>query len=177
VTRVAALVSMAPGDADLDWYADMGEGNVRSFRSIDDDPVALRERLNRTATRTSADPLTLVEELRPQLAVADHSVIEDVAFRQLLTVSYRDALQSGPSGWIDDTLALRRPWHFKLQDIKVPVLLWHGQDDTFAPVGHTHWIATQLVNAPVKVHIEQGAAHFGAMEVLPEVLAWATTDD
>ena len=52
----------------------------------------------------------------------------------------------------------------------MPVLVWHGQDDVFSPVAHSRWLADQIPNASIL--IQPGAAHFAAIEVLPDVLAW-----
>ena len=71
-------------------------------------------------------------------------------------------------------LALRRPWGFDLSRSSVPVLLWHGAEDVFSPVGHTRWLAKQDpadLMTPRAV-LNRGAAHFGAVEILPSVLAW-----
>jgi pimeloyl-ACP methyl ester carboxylesterase len=73
-------------------------------------------------------------------------------------------------GWIDDVLAFCSPWGFDLSAIRVPVLLWHGENDIFSPVAHARWLAGQIPGALLQ--IRPGAAHFGALEVLPDVLSW-----
>ncbi len=52
----------------------------------------------------------------------------------------------------------------------MPVLVWHGQDDVFSPVAHSRWLADQIPNASML--IQPGAAHFAAIEVMPDVLSW-----
>jgi pimeloyl-ACP methyl ester carboxylesterase len=93
-----------------------------------------------------------------------------VVLRRLLTETYAEALRQGPAGWIDDVLAFRRPWGVDLAKISSPVLLWHGAEDTFSPVGHTRWLGAHIPRA--EVQIDSGIGHFGAIEVLPRVLAW-----
>ena len=82
------------------------------------------------------------------------------------------AVRQGPYGWIDDTAALRMPWGFDFSDITSPVLLWHGQEDRFAPGSHTLWLGKQIPHAQVR--IEPLAGHFASVEILPEVLALLT---
>ena len=84
--------------------------------------------------------------------------------------NYAEALRDSANGWIDDDLAFCSPWGFELADIKVPVLLWHGQDDVFSPVAHARWLADQIPDAIVS--IAPGTAHFGALEVVCDVLSW-----
>lgn len=71
---------------------------------------------------------------------------------------------------MDDAVALRGDWGFRLEDVKGTVRLWHGADDTFAPVNHSRWMASRIPNAEVRV--QEGVAHFGAVEILPDILGW-----
>jgi hypothetical protein len=66
-------------------------------------------------------------------------------------------------------LALRGPWGVPFDDIRCPVLLWHGSDDQFSPVEHTLWLHRRIQGS--ELTIAHGVGHFGAMEVLPEILA------
>jgi pimeloyl-ACP methyl ester carboxylesterase len=90
----------------------------------------------------------------------------------LLAETYAEALRTGPYGWIDDVLALRAHWGFRPEHIRPPVLLWHGADDNFSPPSHTRWLGARIPGADVQVQAR--TAHFGAMQVLPEMLTWLT---
>ncbi len=114
----------------------------------------------------------MVQFLEPQMSAPDRHVVGDIAIRRLLHANYREALSKGADGWVDDALAFRQAWGFDLAQIRSQVLLWHGSSDTFSPVEHTHWLRGQLVNAKVTVDIQPNAAHFTAVQVLPEILAW-----
>ncbi|HEX6871464.1 MAG TPA: alpha/beta hydrolase [Micromonosporaceae bacterium] len=171
VTRTAVLVSLARPDAhDLDWFGGMTESNLGTFAAADADPLAFVERIKAQADRTMRDPESLVVALEAELTTADHRVVKDIAIRRLLTATYREALREGPHGWIDDVLALRRDWGFSLAGITGPVRLWHGKEDNLAPASHTEWLARQIRRAELVV--QAGAAHFGAFEILPEMLGW-----
>jgi len=171
IVRAAVLVGLAPSDAtDLDWYGGMTTGNVRDFGTATEDEVILAEQLRLRTERVVDDPETLIEILRAQMTDADKRVVGAVAIRRLLVDAYAEALREGPDGWIDDVLALRARWGFRLDSIRPPLLLWHGAEDNFAPASHTRWLARQIPGAEVRV--QRHTAHFGAVEVLPEILAW-----
>jgi pimeloyl-ACP methyl ester carboxylesterase len=171
VTSAAILVSLAPSDAEgLDWYDGMAKSNVEDFGKADNDAAAVQAELADLAQRVRNDPESLLEHLLPELSRTDLRVVDDVVIRRLLTDTYAEALREGPDGWIDDVLALRRPWGLDLAAIRAPVLLWHGADDTFSPVTHAYWLAKQIPTAAIKV--ESNAAHFSAVEILPSILAW-----
>jgi pimeloyl-ACP methyl ester carboxylesterase len=173
VMRTTVLVGVAPVNATgLDWYDGMTPGNVDDYSAAGGDPSVLAERLTERAESAVHDLGSLLEELRAEMHESDRRVIDDVAIWRLVAEAHAEALRRGPYGWLDDVKALRRDWGFRLDGIKTPVRLWHGEEDTFAPVSHTLWMAQQLVNADVQVETPSGAAHFGAMEILPRMLPW-----
>lgn len=188
VDRVALLVSFAPPDASgLNWNDGMARVNVDDYADVDGSmaaapagQVAETASLRARAEEIRRDPENLVRHLLPELTPADRRFVEDRAMRNLLIQTYAEAVRRGPGGWIDDAIALRTPWDFKFNDVKCPVLLWHGGDDRFAPAAHTRWIADQLRDGKdtpeeqeqIQVWIEREAAHFAAFEIFPEVLSW-----
>ncbi|GIF49519.1 alpha/beta hydrolase [Asanoa ferruginea] len=171
VTGAAVLVGLAPANAHgLDWFQGMTDANVSGYRMASTDRQKLVERLRLRADRARRDPHQLVDDLRSQMTDPDLRVVGDFAIRRLLAQTYSEALRPGPYGWIDDVLALRTQWGFRPEYIRPPVLLWHGADDNFSPASHTRWLAARIPRADVRVQAQ--TAHFGAMQVLPEMLAW-----
>ncbi|HTU75331.1 MAG TPA: alpha/beta hydrolase [Trebonia sp.] len=170
VRKVAVLVSVAPSDADgLDWYDGMTGSNVEEYGRARQGADVLAAELSARGELVREDPEFLLQFLEPELTAPDRRILRDPGIRRLLTGTYAEALRQGPEGWIDDILALRESWGFDLTKIDVPVLLWHGADDVFAPVAHTRWLASQIPGAQVEV--QRGAAHFDAVKVLPRILA------
>ena len=100
----------------------------------------------------------------------DQRVVADSRIRSMLVETYAEALRTSAYGWIDDALAFTSPWGFDPAAITVPVLLWHGASDVFSPASHARWLAGRIPDATVIV--QAGAAHFGALDVLPDILRW-----
>lgn len=173
VARAAVLVGLAPANAaGLDWYEGMSAENARNHASAERGDAQLMREMIALAVRTTADPESLIEQLRTQASEPDLRFMQSVMYRRLLSASYAEALRVGPYGWIDDILAFRGDWGFALDRIVPPVRLWHGADDTFSPASHSRWLAARIPRA--EVHVQYGAAHFAAVEVLPKILAWLT---
>jgi pimeloyl-ACP methyl ester carboxylesterase len=173
VVRTAVLVGLAPTDAaGLDWFQGMSAANANTHTTAKRDTVRLTHEMRELAAQTAADPESLIESLRTQASPPDLRFMQSVIYRRMLADSYADALEIGPYGWLDDILAFRDYWGFELDAIERPVRLWHGAHDTFAPASHSRWLATRIPRA--EVHVQYGAAHFAAMEVLPRILAWLT---
>jgi pimeloyl-ACP methyl ester carboxylesterase len=171
VSRAVILVGLAPADAqELDWFGGMTDTNVHAYTAANVDRSRLVERLRLQADRARRDPESLVDVLRGQMTDPDLRVVDNIVIRRLLAEAYAEALRHSPYGWIDDVLALRSDWGFAPQRIEPPVLLWHGADDNFNPASHTRWLASRIPGAEARVQAQ--TAHFGAVQVLPEMLAW-----
>lgn len=170
VRNVAVLVPIAPPDADgLDWTSGMTGSNVAEYERTVAGADWVAADLKRRVDQIRKDPESLLHDLDKELRGSDRRVVSDPGIRRQLVDTYREAVKNGPYGWMDDVLAFRRPWGFDLSKIKVPVLLWHGEDDVFSPVGHTRWLADKIPTA--KTWVEPRASHFDALEVLPDLLA------
>ncbi|MET8643968.1 alpha/beta fold hydrolase [Streptomyces sp. NPDC057746] len=175
VTRAAALVGLAPRDAEgLDWFEGMAPSNVSEFRTADRDPERFAARLIPRSAAIRKDPARLLDELRSELPDADRLIVSDKGIRMMMLHNYREALRTSAYGWIDDALALCRPWGFDPADIRVPVLLWHGERDVFSPASHSSWLAARIPRATSVLDPE--AAHFAALSALPTVLQWLMAD-
>jgi pimeloyl-ACP methyl ester carboxylesterase len=175
-TRAAVLVGLAPFDAKgLDWFAGMAGANVRDYSAASQSAANVSRSLVPQAESIRADPGRLFARLDPDMPQSDRHVVMNLAIRTMLMANFAEALRESPDGWVDDVVALSRPWGFDPADITVPVLLWHGEHDVFVPAAHTRWLADRISGARAVVH--PGAAHFGSLEILPEVLSWLVSAD
>lgn len=171
VTRAGALVSLAPWAAEgLDWFAGMSDSNIAEYKAAATAPEALTAQLARTAAQIKADPISHVDALDTELPEADRRLVADAGLRAALAQNFAEALRDSAAGWIDDSLAFCSPWGFDIADIKIPVLIWHGEDDVFSPVAHARWLADQIPDAILSIRPD--TAHFGALEAVPDVLSW-----
>ena len=171
VTRVAALVSLAPPDADgLDWFDGMTDSNVDAYTTAAADRELLTTRFVQAAAKIKANPSSHFANLGSEMPASDRRIVANVAIRAMIAQSFAEAVRTSADGWIDDVLAFCSPWGFDLSAIDVPVLLWHGEDDVFSPVAHTQWLARRVPGAHME--IRPGSAHLGALEVLPDILSW-----
>jgi pimeloyl-ACP methyl ester carboxylesterase len=177
VTRAAALVSPAPRDAaGLDWYAGMTPQNVERFNVAERGIVALAERIVPHADAIRADPVAHLPFVMDGLPASDRRVLSDFGIRTMLASNFSEAFKSSAAGWIDDVIAFVSPWGFDPAVITRPVVLWHGREDRFMPVGHSRWLARRVQSAALTI---ESGGHFGAMRVLPEILrelAWGPVE-
>ncbi|MEV5968222.1 alpha/beta fold hydrolase [Kribbella sp. NPDC051952] len=150
VTRCASVVGPAPFDAEgLDWYAGMSPGNVEEFTAAAIGEGAYRPLVQRLAEEAVAS----VESGSIQVADDYHLPESDlVALRARRTEDgYVDRMRAtytgGIDGWIDDCIAMTRPWGFDLQTLAVPISVWYGPDDVLSPRGHAEHLLTAIPHA------------------------------
>jgi pimeloyl-ACP methyl ester carboxylesterase len=175
VSSVATLCSLAPYDGPgLDWYEGMNAHNQQEYTDVDADTRVLLDRLTGWAGDVRKDPRKMIEIIGEELSGIDERVVGDIAIRKLLLETYQRGVEQGPEGWIDDVLAFRRPWKFQLSDVRSRALIWHGEDDRFSPVEHSEFLYRAIGTPDERKELQRdrGIGHFGAVEVLPEVLSW-----
>ena len=170
-TRAAVLVSIAPRGADgLDWFDGMAQSNVIAFTAASNGYAGIAAHTKPVADAIRANPASLIARLYTELPDPDKRVVADRGIRSMLVEAYAEAMRTSDYGWIDDALAFCSPWGFDPATVTVPVLLWHGANDVFSPASHARWLADRIPSATVVV--QAGAAHFGALDVLPDILRW-----
>jgi pimeloyl-ACP methyl ester carboxylesterase len=146
----------APG---LDWCGGMGADNVAEFLEAEKGEEALVAYLAdapyQLATVTAGD---LVASIRSVVSDVDAEVMtERIAEQWVAVMQY--GLAGGPSGWIDDDLAMTRPWGFDVAAPRpgdVPVEIWHGAHDLMVPAGHSRWLADNVPGAVLRFFDDEG---------------------
>jgi pimeloyl-ACP methyl ester carboxylesterase len=70
----------------------------------------------------------------------------------------REAFRQGPSAFVTDLALAARPWGFRLEDIRVPVHVWHGELDVSTPPAMGRHLAATIPRAVL--HLVPGEGHF-----------------
>ena len=100
---------------------------------------------------------------------ADHQALQNQEIAIPLAEGMAECVRVSANGWLDDSIAFYRPWGFDVTKITAPVAIWHGREDTAAPIGHGRWLAEQIPGC--ELH-ELDGAHYAAYLALPEILHW-----
>ena len=74
----------------------------------------------------------------------------------------------GSRGPALDGRILARLWGFRLQDIRIPVHVWHGDEDRNVPVSQGEYQARALPHSIL--HLYRGEGHLVAFDRMPEIL-------
>jgi pimeloyl-ACP methyl ester carboxylesterase len=178
VVRATCAVGVAPyGPPGLDrdaWFAGMDPENVREFRTaLEGEEVSVSdvERLQaKLEAQVAVDPSSVLDEF--ELSESDRAHLARPETMQIIRESIAEHAVNGVYGWVDDRLALTRPWGFDVSEITVPVLVRYGIADVLVPPGHGDWLATHVPGCVVK--IDDDAGHMGRdpVEEISEQMRW-----
>jgi pimeloyl-ACP methyl ester carboxylesterase len=157
VVAVAALASVAPWGAEgLDWLAGMGQDNLDEFGATLEGEEPLRRYLNgERDAMLGGTPEGIAEALESLLCPPDRACLTG-ELAQYFYHQIAEALRSGVDGWVEDDFVFVNPWGFELEEISLPVQVWHGSQDQFVPVAHGRWLAKRIPGAEEHVYDEDG---------------------
>jgi pimeloyl-ACP methyl ester carboxylesterase len=173
VTRAACAVSPAPYDADFDWFTGMDPLNVREVQWALQGEEVLAPELEREASealeRTAADPSKILGD-DWGLSAADRAQLARSELHDVIRQDISEAVRTGVWGWVDDMLAMVKPWGFEVSEIFVPTRVIYGLTDVLVPVQHGEWLARHVPSA--EVVIEEDLGHIGSPELVAERVGW-----
>jgi len=154
VVAACVFASMAPADAEgLDFLATWPQEDREELELFFSQPELARElRWSRAQERLPA----LALELAGYLALVQ-----------------QDTICRDDQGWWDDNVAYLTPWGFDPASIKVPVQLWHGEQDQAVPPAQGRWLAGRIpgVDSRFLADDDHGSIHD---KHLPEAYTWLT---
>ena len=83
-------------------------------------------------------------------------VAEDIAFQRGFLRMMREAMKQGIRGAHYESLLSITDWGFRLQEIKIPIQIWHGDADQNIPVEMARFAAKAIPNCEAKIHPNEG---------------------
>ena len=156
VVGAVGFSPLAPFAAEgLDWFAGMGPGGVASLTAA-------------TLGVAAKESFEATNDAEPDFIPADLTVLSGV-WGWLGAVA-GPAMAGGPGGLIDDDIAYVSAWGTDVAQIRVPVLLAHGDADRIVPSTHSGWLADRCPTAELRRFPDDG--HLSVLQHAPDALFW-----
>jgi pimeloyl-ACP methyl ester carboxylesterase len=166
LTRAGIVSGLAPLNVP-GASAGMGRRNRLAFQLVGHLAVLRRILMGAMAVSVARGPDRVLE--RGVAATVDKKYLRRPEVREILVESLSDAFRSGSRGPAWEMGLYARPWGFRLEDIRTPVDLWHGEEDANAPVAMGRYLAASIPESRASFYPGEGHLHF--VDRLPEIVA------
>lgn len=178
VVRTTCLVGVAPlGPDGLEreaWLTGMDPENLKEFGWAEAGEDVLTRELDREQAaaecRVAEDPTTVFGDF--ELSESDRAQLRRPEIAQVIRDSTHEQAALGIWGWVDDDLAILRPWGFDVGAMTVPVLVWYGKTDVLVPPAHGDWLAANVPDCLVKVDAVAGHLGTDPEREIAENMSW-----
>ena len=114
--------------------AGMHRGNQLVFTLAKRAPIVLRALFGVAAFAAKRWPDKVAGQNSKQLPAADREILRDEDLFAALRDGMPESYRQGARAVADEARLFCEPWGFRLEEITVPVLLWHGSEDRNAPI-------------------------------------------
>ncbi|HLF74934.1 MAG TPA: alpha/beta hydrolase [Anaerolineales bacterium] len=95
-------------------------------------------------------PKRMIANAMANLPPSDREVVADPEVQRTFLEMVKEALRQGPRGVQVDAALLVSPWDFELEDIKMSIHLWHGEEDRNAPPAMGRYLADAIPNSQAR---------------------------
>jgi pimeloyl-ACP methyl ester carboxylesterase len=103
-----------------------------------------------------------------QMPKSDIEIMSRPSVRSAYVDTYRRAPSTSALAAAQDFALFASDWGFRLDDINVPVNVWHGDDDRNVPISHGRLQAERIPGA--RLHECPGEGHLLVIDRLEEIL-------
>lgn len=126
------LISPAGPFAEKRYQAALGWSARTLLRLASLAPPLYRRALRKVSRLLSADAERFLRRTAERLGAPDREVL--LGNLPLFAENLREAFYSGDDGFVREAELLARPWGFRPDEVRQPVLLWHGGRDRTIPL-------------------------------------------
>jgi pimeloyl-ACP methyl ester carboxylesterase len=170
VTSVATTGGSLPYEPSNAWWEQLSEGEKVGIGliGIDDEQARrlLAERDVEFMDVLELDDDGLAAFWRRTVSPADLRTL-DAGFGWLLVATMRESLRQGQGGWARDNVVRMGPWHFAMDQIRCPVSVWYGDEDSY-PEQRVAWLRERIPHAEARILLDRG--HMVAFDEWHQVL-------
>jgi pimeloyl-ACP methyl ester carboxylesterase len=166
LTRAGIVSCLAPLDVP-GATAGMSRQNRLAFQLVGRLSVLRRLLMARSGVSVRRHPDRVLES--GVAAAVDKKYLDRPDVRKILVESLSEAYRSGSRGPAWEMGLYARPWGFRVEDIRTPVYLSHGEQDANAPVTMGRYLASVIPECQATFYSGEGHLHF--VDRLPEIFA------
>jgi pimeloyl-ACP methyl ester carboxylesterase len=131
-------------------------------------PALARATVAASAWVTRTAPAFAARIAEIDMSASDRKVMSVFPSSRAALGVFSQAVLRGTDGVIADYVALAYPWGFPVEQVRVPVRMWHGDADVSVPFRHSQVLASRVPNATLTTW--PGEGHLAIISHGAEVL-------
>lgn len=132
-------------------------------------PLLARLQMGMMAYGLKSGPERVLAQVQSELPPADQAELRNPELAKKFLDTMAESMRQGARGLVWEGGFYRRPWGFPLDQIRVPVVLWHGEADRDAPIAMGRQTAAAIPGCQAR--FIPGEGHFSlAAHYLGEIL-------
>ena len=116
-------------------------------------------------------PEKLSEKFKKRLPPEDYAVLKSPAQIEMLRHNSNESMHQGVKGVAWDVQLYLQDWDFSLDEIQMPLIFFHGEQDTNIPIALAKQVVKSLPTAKLSIYPEDG--HFSLIVNQFEAIAKA----
>lgn len=171
VIAAAAVSGYAPlREVGEGWRTEIADENLEEFDAAAGDEATHIRIIERYVEewRQMETEAQLRESFRPFYDGRDWEALQEEGNLPYQLKCIRQIAGEAIWGWFDDDRAAVADWGFSVEDIGVPVTIWHGESDPGLPAWQASWLADHIPSSrlnllPGEGHMSVIEYHYGAM--------------
>ncbi|QOY89720.1 alpha/beta fold hydrolase [Paludibaculum fermentans] len=133
-------------------------------------PGLMGRRLQQLDARRQLNPRQFELDRAAEEVPSDAKALRQEEMVEIMMADRAEAFRQGTSGLVHDMLLMSRDWGFEYESIRVPVRIWHGEQDRIASIKNAEYLAGVIPGAefvPVK-----NAGHYVALTQAEAIIKW-----
>ncbi|WP_321478259.1 alpha/beta hydrolase [uncultured Paludibaculum sp.] len=133
-------------------------------------PGLMGRRLQQLDARRQANPRGFELDHAREEVPSDARILSRDDVVDMMVINRAEAFRQGTSGLVHDLLLMSRDWGVEFESIRVPVRLWHGDQDRIASIRNSEYLAGVIPNAEF-VPVKDGG-HYVALTQAEAIIKW-----
>lgn len=115
------------------------------------------------------DPERYFKRTFTESSPPDQAILSQPEIKAMLIPNWVEGVRQGVRGFVREGIIFSHPWGFPLEEITIPVTLWHGDADSSTPLSMAEHIANTIPNSKLRVVPNEG--HFLIFKYWNEILS------
>ena len=165
----AAAIISGLGRFDLPGATDQMGSGLQYFRMAHNFPLLARFQMFMMSYGIKSGPEKMLAQIQAELPPADQREFQKAGFTKPFLTTMAESLRQGAGKLVLEGGYYMKAWGFALEEIHLPVYLWHGEADRDAPVAMGRHTAAAIPGC--QAVFMPGEGHFSlARNCMAEIL-------